>query len=162
MRVWQATQRICLGSVCVGLCWSVSVDSSENALHHGGIIARNQSMGMKNEGSSRDVWFYVLGALCGFGAGWVDVIINDLLFTALLVVMACMLLGMLRPRWPWRWVVVVGISIPLTELAAYLFLSVKPARAQVYGSFLAFFPGIAGAYGGAVVRRVVENLRQGK
>lgn len=119
-------------------------------------------MAMTNEGSSRDVWFYALGALCGFGAGWADVVINDLLFTALLVVMACMLLGMLRPRWPWRWVVVVGISIPLTELAAYLFLSVKPARAQVYGSFLAFFPGIAGAYGGAVVRRVVENLRQGK
>jgi len=117
---------------------------------------------MRNEASSTDAWFYVLSALCGIGAGWADVVINDLLFTALLVVMASMLLGMLRPRWPWRWVVVVGISIPLTELAAYLFLSVKPARAQVYGSFLAFFPGIAGAYGGAVVRGVVENLRQGK
>ena len=116
----------------------------------------------KNEASSGDVWFYALSALCGIGAGWADVAINDLLFTALLVVMACMLLGMLRPRWPWRWVVVVGISIPLTELAAYQFLSVKPTRAQVYGSFLAFFPGIAGAYGGAVVRSVVENLRQGK
>ena len=32
----------------------------------------------------------------------------------------------------------------------------------MYGSFLAFLPGIAGAYGGAVVRRVMDNLRQGK
>ena len=80
---------------------------------------------------------------------------------ALLVLMACMLLGLLRPRWPWRWVVMVGTFIPLTELVAYLVLTVKPSRAQVYGSFLAFLPGIAGAYGGSLMRGVIENLRRG-
>lgn len=109
-----------------------------------------------------DWWCYLLGAGCGIGIGWADVVIDDLLFTALLVVASCMLLGMLRPRWPWRWVINVGVFIPLTELAAYLIRTVKPSRAQVYGSFLAFLPGIAGAYGGAVMRRVVENLRSGK
>jgi hypothetical protein len=73
-----------------------------------------------------------------------------------------MLLGMLRPRWAWRWVLVVGIFVPLTELAAYLILTVKPTRAQVYGSFLAFLPGIAGAYGGSIMRRVTDHLRHGK
>ena len=87
-------------------------------------------------------------------------IINDLLFTALLVVASCMLLGLLRPWWPWRWVLTVGIFIPLTELAAYLLLTVKPSRAQVYGSFLAFLPGFAGAYGGSVMRRVAHNLKR--
>ena len=109
-----------------------------------------------------DKWFYVLAALCGVGAGWADVAVNDLLLTALLVLSACMLLGLLRPRWPWRWVAVEGACIPLTELAAYMALTVRPTRAQVYESFLAFLPGIAGAYGGSVVRAVVENLRQGK
>ncbi len=109
-----------------------------------------------------DAPFYLLAALAGIGTGWVDVAVDDLLFTALLVLMACMLLGVLRPRWPWRWVVVVVLFIPLTELAAYLILHVKPARAQVYGSFLTALPGIAGAYGGAVVRGVVDRLRQGK
>ena len=108
-----------------------------------------------------DVPFYLLAALAGIGTGWVDVTVNDLLFTALLVLAACMLLGLLRPQWPWRWVVVVGMFIPLTELAAYLILTVKPTRAQVYGSFLASLPGIAGAYGGSVVRGVVDHLRQG-
>ena len=63
----------------------------------------------------------VLSAGCAvwLGAGWADVAINDLLFTALLVLSACMLLGMLRPRWPWRWVVVVGVFVPLTELIAF-------------------------------------------
>ena len=111
----------------------------------------------------RSDWpFYVLAAVAGIGTGWVDVAINDLLFTALLVLIACMLLGLLRPRWPWRWVVVVGMFIPFTELAAYLVLTVKPTRAQVYGSFLASLPGIAGAYGGSLMRGVLDNLRQGK
>jgi hypothetical protein len=109
-----------------------------------------------------DAPFYLLAALAGIGTGWVDVTINDLLFTALLVLMACMALGVLRPRWPWRWVIVVGMFIPLSELAAYLILTVKPTRAQVYGSFLASLPGVAGAYGGSVVRSVIDNLRQGK
>jgi ABC-type multidrug transport system permease subunit len=101
----------------------------------------------------------MVAAFCGIGTGWADVAINDLLFTALLVVFTCIVLGLLRPRWPWRWVLIVGAFIPLTELAAYVFLTVKPSRAQVYGSFLAFLPGIAGAYGGSLMRGVIDNLR---
>jgi hypothetical protein len=41
-------------------------------------------------------------------------------------------------------------------------LTVKPSRAQIYGSFLAFLPGIAGAYGGSLMRGVIENLRHGR
>jgi len=108
------------------------------------------------------MWFYLLAALCGIGTGWADVAINDLLFTALLVLSACIMLGMLRPRRPWRWVASVGVFIPLTELAAYVILTVKPTRAQIYGSFLAFLPGIAGAYGGSIMRGVIDNLRHGK
>ena len=103
-----------------------------------------------------------MAALFGIGTGWADVVINDLLFTALLVLSASILLGMLRPRWPWRWVLVVGVCIPLTEVAAYVILTVKPTRAQEYGSYLAFLPGIAGAYGGSILRRVLDNLRQGR
>jgi len=112
-------------------------------------------------GAAIDAWVYVLAAFCGIGAGWADVALDDLLFTALLVLASSMLLGLLRPRWPWRWVLVVGICIPLTEFVSYFALAVKPGRAQVYGSFLAFLPGIAGAYGGAFLRRVVDHLKQG-
>jgi hypothetical protein len=105
---------------------------------------------------------YVLAALAGIATGWVDVVVNDLLFTALLVLAACMAMGLLRPRWPWRWVIVVVSFIPVAELAAYLVMTVKPTRGQMYGSFLTALPGTAGAYGGAVMRQVVDNLRQGK
>jgi len=111
---------------------------------------------------NHDAWFFLPAALCGMGIGWADVVVNDLLFTALLVLASCMLLGILRPRWPWRWVLAVGMFIPLTEFGAYFVQTVKPSRGQVYGSFLAFLPGIAGAYGGSLLRGVVDNLRGGK
>lgn len=112
--------------------------------------------------SGNDFWFYLLAALCGIGTGAANVVVDDLLFTALLVLVSCMMLGLLRPRWPWRWVLAVGVFIPLTELTAYKVRSIQPSNGQVWGSFLAFLPGIAGAYGGAILRRVVDNLRQGK
>jgi ABC-type multidrug transport system permease subunit len=118
--------------------------------------------GLDSPRGSRDLPFYLLAAVAGMGTGWVDVAVNDLLFTALLVLVACMFLGLVRPHWPWRWVVVMGMFVPLSELAAYLILTVKPTRAQVYGSFLASLPGIAGAYGGSLMRGVLDNLRQGK
>jgi hypothetical protein len=108
-----------------------------------------------------DAGFYLGAVLAGTATAWADLRINDLLFTALLVLASCMLLGLLRPSRPWRWVLTVGVFVPLTELAAGAFLPVKPSRAQIYGSFLTSLPGVAGAYGGSLLRRALDNLRQG-
>lgn len=110
----------------------------------------------------RDLPFYILAALFGIGSGWADVAINDLLLTALLVLASCMVLGFFRPRWPWRWVVAVGMFVPVVELAADLIRTIKPTDAQVWGSFLAWLPGIAGAYGTSFMRTMVDNLRHGR
>ncbi len=115
--------------------------------------------GILPEGKSgNDVYYYVVAALCGSLAGWADIKVGDLLFTAMIVLASCMVLGYLRPRRPWRWVLIVGVFIPIVEWLAYFFLSQKPDRAQIYESFLAFMPGIAGAFGGAMGRGVVNNL----
>jgi hypothetical protein len=105
-----------------------------------------------------DTFYYLLAAVSGALAGWLDIKVGDLLLTAMVVLAPNMLLGFLRPRKPWRWVVTVGVFVPLVEWLAYFFLTQKPQRAQIYESFLAFFPGIAGAYGGAIGRGVVDNL----
>ena len=47
---------------------------------------------MSTAGTGSDAWFYLLAAVCGVGAGWADVAVDDLLFTALLVLASCMLL----------------------------------------------------------------------
>ena len=109
-----------------------------------------------------DVFYYLLAAMSGALAGWLDIKVGDLLLTAMVVLAANMLLGFLSPRRPWRWVVLVGVFVPVVEWLAYFFLAEKPARAQIYESFLAFVPGIAGAYGGSIGRGVVDNLFAGK
>jgi zinc transporter ZupT len=106
----------------------------------------------------RDTGFYIFAAFAGMFAGWVDIKVGDLLFTALLVLVPCMLLGLMRPNRAWRWVVVVGVCVPLVELLGYLALKQKPGRAQIYESFLAFLPGFAGSYGGAMLRQAVGNI----
>jgi hypothetical protein len=110
----------------------------------------------------RDALFYGLAMGLGLFAGWISVEVGDLLFTAFLVLAPCMLLGALRPQKPWRWVVIVGVIVPLVQLAAYLFMRQKQSRAEVWESFLAWLPGIAGAYGGAMLRAAVDNILGGK
>ena len=106
----------------------------------------------------RETGFYVFAAGAGMFAGWMDIKVGDLLLTALLVLAACMLLGLMRAEKPWRWVVMVGVFVPIAELLGYLVLREKPYRAQIYESFLAFLPGIAGAYGGSLMKRAITNL----
>src|ERR1700690_450817 len=108
--------------------------------------------------AARDTFHYLFAIFCGAASAWVYGKICDLLLTATIVVASCMLLGFLRPRKPWRWVLIIGICIPAAEWLAYFFLSEKPTRAQIYESFLAFLPGIAGAVGGALARTVLNNL----
>jgi hypothetical protein len=105
-----------------------------------------------------DALWYGLAALFGAGTGWVDIKIGDLLLTAMLVLATNMLLGFVRPRKPWRWVLVIGVFVPVVEWLAYILLTQKPDRAQVSESVLAFLPGFAGAFGGAMGRGVVDNL----
>jgi hypothetical protein len=105
-----------------------------------------------------DGFYYLLAVLWGAAAGWVNIKVGDLLLTAMVVLAANMLLGVLSPRKPWRWVALVGVFVPLVEWLAFSYLSEKPSRAQIYESFLAFMPGVAGAYGGAIGRGVVDNL----
>ena len=116
----------------------------------GGILPKGKSGG--------DAFCYLLAVMLGALAGWLDIKVGDLLLTAMVVLAACMLLGILSPRRPWRWVLLVGVFVPVVEGLAYFFLSQKPERAQIYESFLAFVPGIAGAFGGAMGRGVVDNL----
>lgn len=113
---------------------------------------------VSNQKPASDTFHYLFAICSGAAAAWVDVKVGDLLLTACIVVASCMLLGFLRPRKPWRWVVIIGVCIPLAEWLAYFLLTEKPTRAQIYESFLAFLPGIAGAVGGSIARTVINNL----
>ena len=84
--------------------------------------------------------------------------IGDLLLTALFVLASTMLLGAIRPQRPWRWTLLVAVFVPVIQFAAYLLLTEKPYRAQIYESFLGFLTGTAGAYAGSAARRGLGEL----
>jgi hypothetical protein len=105
-----------------------------------------------------DIAIYFLGSVFGIAAGFIDIKIGDLLFTALIVLISTLILGTLRPQRPWRWTVMVATFVPALQLLAYLLLTQKPSRAQIYESFLCFLAGVAGAYGGSVAHRGWQEL----
>ena len=105
-----------------------------------------------------DILVYLFAVLLGMSAGLLEVTVGDLLATALFVLISTMVLGFLRPRRPWRWIVIVGAFVPLMRLAAYLVMMQKPYRAQIWESALGFVTGIAGSYGGALARKGVDEL----
>ncbi len=102
-----------------------------------------------------DVFIWILGLLLGAASGYIHIRYPDL---SLLMVMAfTMLLGALRPRRPWRWVLLVASCLPLAELIAY-FTREHFNRGLIYGAFMGFLPAIAGAFGGSFMRQMVNNL----
>jgi len=99
----------------------------------------------------------------GILAGVVHVTIGDPLLTALVVLIATMVLGFYRPAQPWRWVLVVGLLVPAVMLAANLLHYYRTlTRAGLYGSVLIMLPGIAGAYGGSFGRKFIRVMFEGK
>ena len=105
---------------------------------------------------------YVLAILLGAVTGYVNVRIEDLMLTAVMVTSFAMFLAFLRPAHPWRWAVVVSVIIPIGEVIAFKFTGQKLNRAGISEAILAVLPANAGAYGGAALRTVIRELWQPK
>ena len=106
----------------------------------------------------RDLPFYIAAVLLGIGAGLLEIRFEDLLITAIFVMICTMVLGFLRPKLPWRWTVIVGACIPLVQAWAYAFHTQKTNRAEWWESGLGFLIGIAGAYCGSFTNKVIHEL----
>ena len=103
-------------------------------------------------------FYYVLAVLLGAATGYVNVRIEDLMLTAVMVTAFAMFLAFLRPKHPWRWAVLVSAIIPLGEVAAFTLTGQKLNRVGISEAFLAVLPANAGAYGGAALRQVIREL----
>jgi hypothetical protein len=105
-----------------------------------------------------DVAVYFLAALLGASAGLLEIRLGDLLITALFVLLSTLVLGFVRPRNAWRWILVVCAFVPLLRLAAYWLLGQRADRAQILESLLGFVTGTAGAYAGVLGRKGIDEL----
>jgi hypothetical protein len=105
-----------------------------------------------------DAWVYFFAVLLGICAGLIQIKIGDVLMTTLFVLISTLVLGFIRPRRAWRWILIVGACVPLIQLAAYLLLTQKPYPAQIWESGLGFVTGVVGCYSGAFARKGVDEL----
>lgn len=97
----------------------------------------------------------VLGVLCGA----LHVGLEDPLLTPLAVLSATMLMGFLRPHRPWRWIIFVGLPVPIVTVIALATGYVKVwNRALIAGAILSILVGCAGSIGGSVFRRFFDNV----
>jgi hypothetical protein len=112
---------------------------------------------IKNENG--DVAFYFIAATLGIFCGLLHVGVRDPLLTALGVVSSTMFLGFMRPERPWRWVLVVGLFVPIVMSVANLVGYYRElSRAGLFGSGLIMLPGVAGAFGGHFGRRFLRVM----
>jgi len=94
----------------------------------------------------------------GIFSGWIDVQVDDRLFTALLVLAFCMSLGFMKPTRVWRWVLLVWIFVPIARAVAYWTRHIPSDRGQIAAAILTLLPGAVGAIGGMLMRKMVENI----
>jgi hypothetical protein len=106
----------------------------------------------------REIFIYLLGVLAGLAAGTIEITINDLLVTAIFVMMVTMVLGYMRPRHAWRWTLIVAVFVPVFRVAAYAVLNQHSNRAQIWESALGLLTGTVGAYAGTLGRLGVDQL----
>jgi hypothetical protein len=107
--------------------------------------------------------FYVIAVFCGVLAGIAHITIGDPLLTSLVVLISTMFLGFMRPERPWRWLLIVGLLVPVVMLTANVLHYYRTlTRAGLAGAILIMLPGIAGAYGGHFGRRFIGVMFQGK
>jgi hypothetical protein len=110
------------------------------------------------------ILFALFALLLGAGCGVLHVLVEtmdepDPLLSALAVTVCTMLLGLLRPARPWRWVLLVGVPVPLAiAIASIVIPTAHFTRASIGGSVLVSLPGCAGAFGGSVLRRKFSEL----
>jgi len=124
--------------------------------------SRPSNGGEGAQSTASDTPYYVVGLLSGAGVGYVDVRVEDLLLTAVLIACACMFLGFMRAQRAWRWVVLVPLFIPLGQVLAYKVAGQRLTRMDLSETFVALIPAIAGAACGAVARNAIRRLWQEK
>jgi hypothetical protein len=108
--------------------------------------------------------FALFALLLGAGCGALHVAVEtmpepDPLLSALAVTVVTMMLGLIRPARPWRWVLLVGIPVPLAIAVAMVVIPTAHfTRASIAGSILVSLPGCAGAFGGSMMRIKLSQI----
>ena len=98
-----------------------------------------------------------LAVLCALLLHNVDTHTDDTQFPFFMLIGFSFILGLVQPRWPWRWGLIVGAGVALPQLLAALGLYGLPYSANALGALVILLIAVASTYGGAFVRRSVAQ-----
>jgi len=97
----------------------------------------------------------------GLIAGLIDFNATEPQPAALLVLIFAGILGLIQPRNAWRWAIIVALGLPLAHLSLRQlgWQPRDPVSPGEYATLIALIPAFIGAYGGVLVRRVIQTAR---
>ncbi len=93
-----------------------------------------------------------------FFIGWVDLHNNEPQPAALCIIVFTFILSFFRPRKPWLWAILIGLSIPLSQLFALI--KGTGSLQNLLTCVIAFIPAFIGAYSGWLFRRAFSSIHQ--
>jgi len=101
-----------------------------------------------------------LALLMGLGIGWLDIHTTEVIVTVVPLLAAGALCGLLQPRAPWRWGVLIALGLPVVAAGAQLarVVTPEPIRLDPRVTLVAAAFALAGCYAGALMRRAVRTI----
>lgn len=115
-----------------------------------------QVLNMPRERTGIVVW--VVGVLFGLLAAAIHVLVPEQGLTFLWVMLTTMILGCWKREAPWRWIVLVVPFVPIADLVHLIVRPQQVSRASMWGSVLILLAAVPGAYGGAYMRLMIDNI----
>jgi hypothetical protein len=104
-----------------------------------------------------EVIAWTLAVALAAGTGWLQIMFRDLHLALLAALAFAMLLGVIHPRRPWVWALLIGFAPALAEF--YRIIRGQPIRrGAVEDAFAAVLPAFVGAYGGSIMNMIVKKL----
>jgi hypothetical protein len=103
----------------------------------------------------RDLVLLGLAIAAGALVGYIDLGASEVFVPAGMILVFTFVLGMLAPRLAWLWGIVVGLGVPVMHGIIAIRGQAQPYPFDWSGVFLPIMFGLAGAYAGWFVRRVM-------
>jgi hypothetical protein len=98
-------------------------------------------------------WLPLQTCFLGIVIGWWDLRITEVSVSAFLLLMLSVFAGYAQPKRAWLFALVLGMWIPVFALVSKTLKITSPTPTELITSLLVFVFTLAGAYGGALVRR---------
>lgn len=110
--------------------------------------------------SAHDLVCVVLATVSGLGIGWLDLHTTEVIATIVPLLAAGLVLGLLRPRAPWRWAMLIALGLPVMAAVAKLtgMPTAEPVQLDPRITLVALALALLGSYTGALVRHAASGL----